>query len=322
MNLYDCYQSGAKRLSFFSLKQQAIFEKISFMKNIFIVTDFSNASQNAGRYGVELAKYFEAGVFLFHAYQAPVQVPESYFIYNSEDVWSTVKEQLTIEAATINPEQTVNIEICGGEGIPSKVIMHEAAVRKADLIICGMKGMGTTIRKIFGSTTTALAAKTDIPVIVVPEKANFRPPKNIALANDMDPETSSVTLNLLKELGEKFVSKLSIVWVVNEGVDGANEMRFQPKAFINELKELDPVLEFPSGSSITKTLDSFVKDHAIDMIAMIPHKRDLIERFITDSITKNMIFHTEIPLLVLPQKKIDDIQNTGNGKQVSENSVK
>jgi nucleotide-binding universal stress UspA family protein len=301
---------------------QAIFGQITFMKNIFIVTDFSNASQNAGRYGVELAKYFGANLFLFHAYQAPVQVPESYFIYNSEDVWATIKEQLTIEASSINPEHNIAIEICGGEGIPSKVIIQEAGIRKADLIICGMKGMGTTIRKIFGSTTTALAAKTNIPMIVVPEKASFRPPKNIALANDMDPETSAVTLNLLKELGEKFISKLSIVWVVNEGIDGANEMRFQPKAFINELKELDPVLEFPAGSSITKTLDNFVKDHSIDLIAMIPHKRDLIERFITDSITKNMIFHTEIPLLVLPQKKIDEVKNEENGKHAEGMNVK
>jgi len=81
------------------------------MKNIFIVTDFSEASQNAGRYAVEMAKYFNANVFLFHAYQVPVQVPESYFVYSTEDVWANVKSQLEAEAVSINPDKLVNVEI-------------------------------------------------------------------------------------------------------------------------------------------------------------------------------------------------------------------
>ena len=273
------------------------------MKNIFIVTDFSEASQNAGHYGVQLAKYYRANVFLFHAYQVPVQIPESYIFYTTEDVWESAKELLKKEAAMINPDNLVDIEICGGEGIASDAIVAEASKRNADVIICGMKGMAKPLRKIFGSTTTSLTGKSDIPLIVVPENAGFIPPKNIALASDMDPETSSATVELLKVLGEKFASRLSVVWVVDDGTDVAYEMRFRPTGFINELKSLDPVFEFPSGNSITKALDGFVKEHEIDMLAMIPHKHDLLERFFTESITRKMIFHTHIPLLVLPQKK-------------------
>lgn len=279
------------------------------MKNIFIVTDFSEASQNAGRYAVEMAKYFNAQVFLFHAYQVPVQVPESYFAYTVEDVWATVKEQLETEAGAINPGKFVNVEICGGVGLPVSLITEEAAKRDADLIICGMKGQGKTFRKIFGSTTTALSRKSEIPMIVVPENATFQPPKNIALANDMDPDTSALTYNLLKELGEKFVSKLSVVWVVDEGTDANKEMRFRPKSFINELKDLDPVLEFPSGSNVINALDGFIKEHSIDLMAIIPHKHDMMERLMTESITKKMLFHTHIPMLILPQQKKSEVTN-------------
>lgn len=289
------------------------------MKNIFIVTDFSEASQNAGRYGIEMAKYFNANVFLFHAYQVPVQVPESYFVYSTEDVWANVKGQLETEAATINPDKLINVEICGAVGLPVNLITEEATKREADLIICGMKGMGKTFRRIFGSTTTALSRKSEIPMIVVPENAKFQPPKNIALANDMDPETSALTYGLLKELGEKFVSKLSVVWVVDEGIDVDKEMRFRPKSFINELKDLDPVLEFPSGSSVIAALDGFIKDHSIDLMAIIPHKHDAFERFITESVTKKMLFHTHIPMLILPQRKKSDMVN--EEKEMSSNKT-
>jgi len=146
-------------------------------------------------------------------------------------------------------------------------------------------------------------------MIVVPENASFQPPKNIALANDMDPDTSALTYQLLKELGEKFVSKLSVVWVVDEGIDADKEMRFRPKSFINELKDLDPVLEFPSGSNITSALDGFIKDHSIDLMAIIPHKHDMIGRLMTESVTKKMLFHTHIPMLILPQKKKGEMAN-------------
>ncbi len=291
------------------------------MKNIFIITDFSEASRKAGYYGIGIAKHFNANVFLFHAYQAPVQVPESYILYTTEDFWQSAKELMENESAEINPGNQVKVEICGGEGIPSEVILTEARKRNADVIICGMKGIGKGLRKIIGSTTSALTRKSEIPLIVVPENASFIVPENIALASDIDPETSGATVELLKEIGEKFSSRLSVVWVVDEEFDHKQESRFRPSGFINQLKSLDPVFEYPSGSSIVKTLDGFVKSHSIDLLAMIPHKHDLLERFFTESITKKMIFHSEIPMLVMPQIKSGDIHKEEKGKKVTEINV-
>ena len=276
------------------------------MKNILVVTDFSDASKNASRYAVELARHFGSKLFLFNAYQVPVQVPESYLIYNTEDVWEGVKTLLEKEKNMINPGDLVNIEICGAEGVPVHAILSEVISRKADLIICGMKGMAKALKKILGSTTSALIRKSDIPMIVVPEDASFRQPGKIALACDMDPETAAATVDMLKTIAGKFNAVLSVVWVVDEGVDGANEMRFHRSGFINELKNMNPVFEFPKGSNIIKTLEGFVKTKGMDILAMIPHKHDWIERLFTETITKNMLFHTDIPLLVLPQKKIKE----------------
>lgn len=291
------------------------------MKNIFIITDFSEASRNAGLYGIDIAKHFNADVILFHAYQAPVQVPESYILYSTEDVWQSAKELLEKEAAEINPGNKVKVEICGGEGIPSDIVLIEARKKHADVIICGMKGMGKGFRKIIGSTTSSLTRKSEIPLIIIPENAGFKLPVNIALASDIDPQTHGATVELLKAIGEKFSSKLAVVWVVDEEFDHKNESRFRPSGYINQLKSLDPVFEYPSGSNIVKTLEGFVKSHSIDLLAMIPHKHDLLERFFTESITKKMIFHSDIPMLVMPQIKTGDINREGTGKQVAEINV-
>lgn len=273
------------------------------MKSIFVATDFSEASRNAAAYAVNLARTFQAKIYLFHAYQAPVQVPESYIFYTTEDVWKTVKALLDKEVEAINPEKDVKIEVCGSEGASANTIHNNAAIYSADLIICGMKGSGKAIRKIFGSTVTALVRVSAIPVLVVPENTPFKKTQHIALASDMDAETSVRTVELLKEIGHKYRSKLSVLWVVEKSEDTAYKMRFRPDGFVNDLKDMDPAFEFPAGNNVAAALEAYAGSHDVDMIAMIPHKHSFLERFFVESITNRMIFHTHTPLLVLPQKK-------------------
>jgi hypothetical protein len=81
---------------------------------------------------------------------------------------------------------------------------------------------------------------------------------------------------------------------------------------MNDLKKMDTEFEFPKGSSVSGALETFAEEHTIDMMAMIPHRHNLLERFFVESTTNKMIFHTHIPLLILPQKKIsrDDAPTT------------
>lgn len=288
------------------------------MKNILIVTDFSPASHNAALYGMEMARAFGAKVYLFHAYITPVQVPESYLFYTPEDVWNNIREMLEKEAGELNPGKDVTIEICGAEGKPATAILHEAKSRNIDLIVCGMKGSAKGLRKIFGSTATALTATSEIPLLILPEGATFRKPERIALASDMDTETSPLTISLLKAVSEKFHSKVSVVWVVENEVDEAYKLKFRPTNLISDLKKMDTEFEFPKGTSVSGALETFATEHTIDMMAMIPHKHNLLERFFVESTTNKMIFHTHIPLLILPQKKMSEAETVKNENRLTE----
>lgn len=276
------------------------------MENIFIVTDFSIASRNAALYGVELAKFLGSKVFLFHAYQPAVQIPESYILYDTKSDWETIKKLLEEEAAAIDPGKTLAIEICASDGIPATAILDNARMHKANLIICGMKTTIKGLRRIFGSTTTALTKTSNIPFLVIPADATFSKPSHIALANDMDADTSPATIEVLKEISKAFQAKLSVVWVLENEAEESYKMRLQGTGISRHLKDLKPVMEFPTGGSIASVLDNYAKENATDMMAIIPHKHNFIERLFIESTTNNLIFHTHIPLLVLPQQKQQD----------------
>ncbi|MEJ7682492.1 MAG: universal stress protein [Segetibacter sp.] len=63
---------------------------------------------------------------------------------------------------------------------------------------------------------------------------------------------------------------------------------------------LQPFYEFPLNDNIAKAMNNFVREHAVDMVAVIPHEHDLIEKMFTRSVTKDIVFHTHVPLLILP----------------------
>ncbi len=142
------------------------------MKTILIATDFSPASRNASIYGIELAKALEAKIILFHSFMASSTSSElkgGEFLY---DTMMQADKRLLEEADFLDPKHE-SMEIICDEGIPYGCIMNVADEKKVDFIVVGRKGNGNTIKDLFGSTATALAKNTNIPVIIVPENAKF-----------------------------------------------------------------------------------------------------------------------------------------------------
>jgi nucleotide-binding universal stress UspA family protein len=271
------------------------------MKTLLIATDFSAAARNATQYGIELAKAFNAKVILVNSYQpVPVIATDSLVTVMPMDMGESVREQLELEAYLFGSEKANPVDIVAKEGPVSDMILEAAKEMKADLILAGMKGMGKATRKFFGSTVTSLVKKTTIPVIVIPEGASYRNPGTIALANDISPQAGTHVLDVLRSLVEKFHSKLYIVRVVTRKSDEVIEVLNRPSNLNSMVANLDPLFEFPLDKNIDKALSGFVLTHHVDMLVMIPHKESLPERWFLRSNTKEMIFKTDIPLLVLP----------------------
>jgi nucleotide-binding universal stress UspA family protein len=285
------------------------------MKNIFIATDFTPASKNAALYGIELAKHYNAKVYLFHAFQNQKAKTGS-LIHGDDDInlKQLSREWLTEQAAFLNENGSVNLEMCSGEGAAADAIIENALAKKADLIICAMKGTAKVFRKIFGSVTLSLIDKSNIPLIVVPDSVAFQKPTNIALAMDIDPATSPATLQLLKNVGENFYSKVSVVYALKENFNEDDVVKFSPPVNISEITHLYPKYEFRVGNDIVKTIESFTNEQAVNMLAIIPHKHTRTERWFTKSVTKELVFQANLPVLVLPQK-IDVINDVDEERE-------
>lgn len=271
------------------------------MKIIFVATDFSNASHNALQYALAMARPFGARVVLFHAY--PVQViagADTTVLIPEEDTRKVVQDRLSQHCRAL-PDPGVEMEVLQEEGPAADTILQAAAAQEADIIIVGMKGHGKKFRQLFGSIVTELVKRTVIPMIVVPEEASSQLPKKIALASDIAPETDIHTLDALSEIGERFRSKVYIVRVISNRFEEVYELLHRP-AKLNRLSQtLETQYTYTHNKDVSEALTFFIQAEGIHLLALVPHRHTLLERWFMKSTTRSMIFRSPIPLLILPE---------------------
>jgi nucleotide-binding universal stress UspA family protein len=277
-------------------------KKIGNMKTILAAVDFTEASHNAALYATELARAFQARLVVFNAWlPIPVPLTEALVAVVPEDPEPFIAQRLADETEELDPTGQVHIETCLLKGRASEAIKEAARRCKADLVVMGMKQDHKDVRRLFGSTVTALIGKTSVPVLVVPEETRFTAPQSIVLATDSDiaSDANSHIADALCEIGKQFRSKLFVVRIVKEVM----EEGFQKPAHLHaRVCTLWPEYVYPYGTDISKTLRQFVDKNNISMLAMIPHQHTLFEKWFVTSQTKSMVFATHVPLLVLPER--------------------
>lgn len=274
------------------------------MKKILAATDFSDAGHNASLYAADLARAFNARVVLFNAYdQVPVPVSEIP-VLTTEEMGIRAEQKLKDEKQLLTAGNWLPVKTVSKPGIAAQTILQTVKEANADLIIAGMKRTDSAIRKLLGSTVTAMVKKLPVSLLIVPEGIPYIKISTIALAyeSDIDPDSDPHVLDVLREIGERFHSKLYLVRVAGSRVRNAYEFLNHPSKINKMVRTLDPVYECITGKDIPEALNDFIEAYNINLLALLPHQYSLLERWFHSSITRSMIFESQIPLLIIPEK--------------------
>lgn len=271
------------------------------MKTILVPTDFSEAARNAAEYAVHLAERIKAKIILFHAFHVPVPVTEvPVMVITPDELQKENETLLKKEIGKLRKHTQVQIEYLTMAGFAVDEILTIEKEKKINLIVMGMKGAGKLSEVLMGSVTTATLRKVKTPVIVVPEKVKYKDPQKVAFACDYDPKTDMHTLDPLKELLKLFGAKIYVVNIKHEKEAVSLENAVAGMKLDNKLDDVEHLYYFPEKEDLVDGINEFVKKYDADMVAIVPHRYNLMERLFHKSISKKMAFHTHVPLLALP----------------------
>ncbi len=274
------------------------------MKTILVPTDFSDAARSASEYAVEFAKAFGYKLLLCHIYHLPVMsVPEEPLLVmeNPKVLRKNNLESLHEEAAFLSKNNKVEIECRVEEGFAVDEILSIENEIKPSFIVMGMETEGAFSELIIGSIAIDVIRKTKTPILLVPEKAKFKKIERITLAYDYKLKQDIGVLNPLKELIQQSGASFSVLNVDKEDPEQNPEKSIAGIRIEKYFENIPFKFYFYENEDFTAGVNDFVETSSIDLLAMIPHKHNFLERLFKESHTKKIAFHTNIPLLTLPE---------------------
>lgn len=274
------------------------------MNSILVATDFSAPSKAAANYAAELAKITGAELTLLHAYLLPTPVSEVPYVMVSVDELQQDSERLTREMADhLSQTFGIGVKTLVTIGMPADEVVFQAEEMNAGLIVVGMRGVSDALDRLIGSTTAAVLRKSKIPVLVIPENSPFTPWKHVAYATDYNATMDLHCLELLHQLARaQSDMHLHIVHVHNTGdllsADQiAGKMRLEPV-----LKQISHSFHTEENNSTEDGIKNFLHTQNCDALVMVAHKHSWWDRLFNGSLTRDMVYQTEIPMLVLQDK--------------------
>lgn len=277
-------------------------EKLGPFNKILVPVDFSEISSNALEYALHLVKKTNAELHLLHVYDLqvfmynPVQLspPE----YDLEEEIQQELEKLSKKILSENPGFKVVHHAT--LGVPVDEINAYSQKKKIDLIVIGTQGAGYIQERVFGSTTSLLIRSAKKPVMVIDKEVIFKQPKQIVLAADFQKTDHKKVLEPLRDLAELYESHICILNVYPH-IQLVPSLEEIPEGFRLDyyLKGIKHTFFSLESNQIVPSINEFISNHEIDLIAMIARKHSFFSRIFREPLTKEMSFHSRVPLLVL-----------------------
>ena len=278
------------------------------MKTILVPSDFSKNATTALLYAIHLSNLMQAKLVVFHCYQVSFNVITEATTEEQTDL--LIKKDIGVALQKLQTQVNNAYKELGINTVPSTtsvgVELNPLVVEKtidvarkhqADLIVMGTHGASGLKKVFFGSNTSIMISKSDIPVLAIPENYSFEKIRTIALASDLeDPEDE---LNRVVPFVSAIGAQLDIVHL-DYGIDPFNEkeqrvvkvMEKNAYAKIRLVKQKAVVEQ-----TLLKQLRKYLDEQKPQWLVMFTKERSFWNKILLRSKTEDVANFTQLPLL-------------------------
>lgn len=279
------------------------------MKTLLVPTNFSITSKNAISYAMVLAEKLSAKITLIHAnYIFPID-PGYISKRNIEEVEIFRKEaeiKLKAQCEEIEDTSSCKCDFILSDGLPIDVIVNYVHSIKPDLLIMGTENHILINKLLLGTITGKVIKETNCTLLIVPEKAQYKPPKKIAFAMDYH-DSDIEDLLFINDLAQKFKSELHIIHVASDD----KNVKFEENYFENFKQEVKEaihrkkiIFKLIKGENIITELEEYASKESIDVLSVAKTGKKFLERIFIGSVSQKLFYYTNIPLLLFEAKDI------------------
>ncbi|MCW3093395.1 MAG: UspA domain protein [Ferruginibacter sp.] len=272
------------------------------MKIIIVPVDFSTTSANAAEFAGNLAAFYGASIWLYHAYEIPIALSEfAYPVVDIAEMQKAAEHELElVKQNTIGKlERPITINTKAEMNVFQLGLNNFCDLMKPDIVVMGLSGKKNLARLIVGSNTIKTVYSLVYPLLIVPPEAEFIPVRKIGFACDYRQVGKSTPVAFLKRIVNDFHAELHVL-NVDHNNKNPDPVDIPEGYLIHDLLR-DAKAEFHSieAGEITEGINWFIDRSKLDWLVIIPKKHKLLEKIFKRSHTMKLVFHTHIPLLCI-----------------------
>jgi nucleotide-binding universal stress UspA family protein len=275
------------------------------MKKILIPLDFSETSDNAFVYALEMAKLLKAELVLLHTFEIPV-VDTQGLAFNYATVYNSVElanfehfreklPKLRNIALERNLDHiSLNHILMNGDLLYSikKVVSEE----NIDIVVMGTNGAEGLMASLVGTNTGSVIKNVGVPVLSVPAEAKFEQIKTIAFTTRFRKKDIEALIKVLF-YAKKFRAKVKCLYVKTSNSDVNSEIVNRWKSHFEDEEDLQ-FFVIPNDD-VPCTIEDFLDNQNVDMLAMLTYKRNFFAALFTTTTTQKLSYYLRTPILAL-----------------------
>lgn len=274
------------------------------MVNILVPTDFSDLSRVAIDFAIKVANKLDGNITLLNvvtviqptraSMRLRLEALEEELLAVAREDMKELEREISRKVKTSQP---VKSKVVQGSSF-NATVKNEAKRLKSGLIIIGTRGANGLKKVLLGSNTASLIEISHIPVLVVPELAEFKSFKNLIYATDLHhlDEEIEALLPYIKI----FESTVHIFHAVSnaKAVAAAEE---KIKTAISKVKYSKIDWKVIVSKDIDKSVEDYVKETNSDLLTTFTREHSFYEKLFDRSLTRKLAFQSKLPFLAFRQ---------------------
>ncbi|MDG5492186.1 universal stress protein [Psychroserpens sp. SPM9] len=264
------------------------------MKNILLLTDFSDNAFNAIRYAVQFFKSESCNFYLMHVCKVKSFISDDLMLSSQDSIYDSIivepKDKLSQLIKELKEEFTnreLRIETIIDFDLFTDAINQVISTKDIDLVVMGSNGITGASEIIFGSNTANVIRKVKCKTLIIPEGYRFKSVKEVLFPITSDDDLTESTLEDIVTFINSYKLHTHILQL--------NSHNNLAETIMSKLPDSDfkTINDVPFEHAIS----SYLQTNTIDLTLFLEHSKTFLERIFKASPAKNianplLIFHT------------------------------
>ncbi|WP_442846125.1 universal stress protein [Leeuwenhoekiella sp. H156] len=276
------------------------------MLNFLVPTDFSENAWNATRYAIQ---FFEKQPVTFHflhidsagfAEQQPHMHQPGFSVSGDTGMNSRDSMQVWMNRLKELPSNPNHCYLNSINKMPFITGVREyLKTHQIVFMILGTKGASGLKAATVGSKTGEIITKVKCNALVVPEKASFSIPYNIAFTTDYTIDFTEPLIAALKRFADHHKSSIKILRVAKNKETLSTDHKRNRAYLKSQLKHINHSFHVVENIDLEDGLEAFAHKMQIDVVALIAKNLNFFQKLLFTPGVAPLTYRATIPFFII-----------------------